>query len=173
MERIVVHLVALARYDEGREQVKTDRVRVAEIVDAAWRPLAAEAAAKRLEFRQQISPALCFETDPDKFALIVTNLLSNALAYSPPGTSVVCASDEADGRSSRSFSNRAANLERQDLAVMFDRFWRKDEARTGARNVGLGLSLVRALADLLGIQIETRLDVDKTLRITLSRSISG
>ena len=71
-----------------------------------------------------------------------------------------------------SFSNRAENLEAQDLAVMFDRFWRKDQARTGGRHVGLGLSLVRALADLLGIQIETRLDADKTLRVTLSQPVT-
>jgi signal transduction histidine kinase len=57
MERIVVHLVALARYDEGREQVWRTPVRVAEVVDAAWKPLARAAAAKRLEYRQRISPA--------------------------------------------------------------------------------------------------------------------
>jgi signal transduction histidine kinase len=56
---------------------------------------------------------------------------------------------------------------------MFDRFWRKDEARAGGRNVGLGLALVRALADLLGIRIETRLDADRTFRVTLSKPVPG
>lgn len=171
MERVVVHLVALARCDEGREQVRATPVRVAEVVGAAWKALGREAAARRLEFRHQISPTLCFDTDPDKFALIIANLLSNAVAYSPPGTTVVCTSAETNGRSSISFSNRAENLEPEDLAVMFDRFWRKDEARTGGRNAGLGLSLVRALADLLGIEIATRLESDKTFRVTLSRPI--
>ncbi len=173
MERIVVHLLALARYDEGREQVWTTPVPVAEVVDAAWKPLAREAAAKGLELRQDISRRLRFETDPEKFALVVSNVLSNAVAYSPPGTTVICASEEASGRALVSFSNRAENLEPQDLAVMFDRFWRKDEARAGGRNVGLGLALVRALADLLDIEIETGLSPDKTFRITLSRPLSG
>jgi two-component system, OmpR family, heavy metal sensor histidine kinase CusS len=168
MERIVVHLVALARYDEGREQIWKTRVPVAEVVDAAWKPLARAAASKRLEYRQQISPALCFDTDPDKFPLMVADILSNAVAYSPPGAAVVCASAETNGRPSVSFSNRAENLEPQDLGVMFDRFWRKDEARSAGRNVGLGLSLVRAMADLLAIEIVTRLEPDKTFRITLS-----
>jgi two-component system, OmpR family, heavy metal sensor histidine kinase CusS len=173
MERIVVHLLTLARYDEGREQVWTTPVWVAEVVDAAWKPLTRDAAAKRLEFRQQISRAFRFDTDPEKFALVVSNLLSNAVAYSPPGSAVVCASEETGARASVSFSNRAENLEPQDLAVMFDRFWRKDEARAGGRNVGLGLALVRALADLLGIEVETRLLPDGTFRITLSRPVSG
>jgi signal transduction histidine kinase len=168
MERLVAHLLALARYDEGGEQVWKTRVPVAEGVDAAWKPLARAAAAKQLEFRQEISPALCFETDPDKFALMLANILSNAVAYSPPGTTVACTSDQTNGRASVSFSNRAEHLEPPDLAVMFDRFWRKDEARAGGRNVGLGLSLVRAWADLLSIEIATRLDPDRTFRITLS-----
>ena len=173
MERIVVHLLALARYDEGREQVWTTPVRIAELVDAAWKPLAREAAAKGLELRQQIPRALRFETDPEKFGLMVSNLLSNAVAYSPPGATVVCASEQMDGRGSVTFSNRAENLEPQDLVVMFDRFWRKDEARSGDCNVGLGLALVRALADLLVIEIETRLEPDKTFRITLSGRIAS
>ena len=172
MERIVVHLLALARYDEGREQVWTGPVWVAEVVDAAWKPLAREAAAKRLEFRQQVSRELRFDTDPEKFALIVSNLLSNAVAYSPPDSAVVCASEETSARASVSFSNRADNLEPQDLAVMFDRFWRKDEARTGGRNVGLGLALVRAMADLLGIDVEPQILPDRTFRVTLSRPVA-
>jgi signal transduction histidine kinase len=169
MERVVVHLLALARYDEGREQVLTTEVRVAEEVDAAWKPLARTAATKRLDFRQRISSALCFDTDPDKFGLMVANILSNAVAYSPPDTAIVCTSDEPDGSASVSFANRADNLEPRDLAVMFDRFWRKDEARGDGHHVGLGLSVVRALADLLAIEIATRLDPDGTFCITLGQ----
>ena len=170
MERVVVHLLALARYDEGREQVWTTEVRVAEAVDAAWKSLARTAAVKRLDFRQQISPALCFETDPDKLGLMVANILSNGVAYSPPDTAIVCTSDELNGTSSVSFSNRADNLEPRDLAVMFDRFWRKDEARGDGHHVGLGLSVVHALADLLAIEIATRLDPDGTFHITLGQN---
>ena len=168
MERVVAHLLALARYDEGRERVWTAPVQVAEIVDGAWKPLAREAAARELHLRQEVSPTLVFETDPEKFALIVTNLLSNAIAYSPRGTTIRCDSKETAGLASVSFSNRTDHLEAKDLPVMFDRFWRKDEARTGGHGVGLGLAVVRALADLLAIGIETRLTTDGTFHITLS-----
>jgi two-component system sensor histidine kinase QseC len=173
MERIVVHLLALARYDEGREPVWTAPVEVAEVVEAAWKPLAREAAAKGLRLRQAVSRGLRLETDPEKLALIVSNLLSNAVAYSLPDTEILCASEETGERTSVSFSNRAAALELQDLPVMFDRFWRKDEARTGGRSVGLGLALVRAMADLLGLEIETRLLPDRTFRITLTKPTAG
>jgi signal transduction histidine kinase len=173
MERVVVHLLALARYDEGREQVWTAPVEVAEIVAAAWKPLAREAAAKGLELQQEISRGLRFETDPEKFALVVQNLLSNAVAYSRPDTTVICASEATAERRTVSFANQVENLELADLPLMFDRFWRKDEARAGGRNAGLGLALVRAMADLLEIRIETRLDPDRTFRVTLSRPATG
>jgi signal transduction histidine kinase len=168
MERVVVHLVALARYEEGREPMQRVRVLVPEIVETAWRPLARAAAAKRLAFRQEIAPDLAFVTDPDTFALMVANLLSNAVAHSPAGGAVTCTSATGAGRPSVTFSNPAHGLEPADLAVMFDRFWRKDEARAGGRYAGLGLSLVRAAGDLLGIEIGTRLEPDGTFRVTLS-----
>jgi len=168
MERVVAHLLALARYDEGRERVWTAPVQVAEIVDGAWKPLAREAAARELHLRQEVSPILVFETDPEKFGLIVTNLLSNAIAYSVRGSTIRCESEEVAGLASVSFRNRTDHLEAKDLPVMFDRFWRKDEARTGGHGVGLGLAVVRALADLLAIGIETRLTAEGTFRITLS-----
>jgi signal transduction histidine kinase len=167
MERTVVHLLALARYDEGQESIHAAPVKVVDVVEAAWKPLAAAAAERRLEYHQRVSPSLCFVTDPDKLHLMVANILSNAVAYSPPGTTIGCESSERDGRGSVSFTNRAQNLEANDVRVMFDRFWRKEEARTGGRNAGLGLALVRAMADLLSIEIVTRLDADKTLSITL------
>lgn len=173
MERIVTHLLALARYDEGRELVRTGRVPVAELVEGAWRPLAQEAAARRIALEQRVSPALALDTDRDKLSLMVSNILSNAVAYSAPGTTVVCAAEQRDGRASVSFSNRAENLDPGDLAVMFDRFWRKDEARSDGRSAGLGLSLVRAMADLLDIEVAARLDSDRTFRLTLSARATG
>jgi two-component system, OmpR family, heavy metal sensor histidine kinase CusS len=168
MERVVGHLLTLARYDEGRAAVWTAPVQVAEIVDSAWKPLAREAAARDIQLRQEIPATLHLDTDPEKFALIVTNLLSNAIAYSPLGTTILCESKETAERASVSFSNRAEHLDAQDLPVMFDRFWRKDEARTGGHGVGLGLAVVRALTDLLTIGVETRLTPDGMFRITLS-----
>ena len=110
------------------------------------------------------------QTDPDKLRLILSNLLSNAVEHSRPGTAITCRATVSPEGSFLSLSNYATHLEAEDLAFMFDRFWRKDKARTGGRNVGLGLAIVRAFSDLLGFEIETRLDADHLLTITLSRS---
>ena len=60
-----------------------------------WRPR--RPPEKGLTLRQEIARGLRFETHPEKLALVVSNLLSNAVAYSPPGTVVVCKSGERNG----------------------------------------------------------------------------
>ena len=63
----------------------TTPVWVAEVVDAAWKPLASEAAAKGLTLRQEIARGLRFETDPEKFALVVSNLSLQRRCLQPTG----------------------------------------------------------------------------------------
>ena len=64
-------------------------------------------------------------------------------------------------------SNPAPDLEPADLSRLFDRFWRKDAARTGGQHAGLGLSIVRALADVLDVQMVVDLSPDKVFSVRL------
>ena len=169
MESIVVQLLALARYDEGGEKVRAGRVVVSNIVSESWRPLEERAQEKGLTFENRVQPGAVIETDREMFRLVLSNLLSNAVDHSRPGTAVAVRLDESDRRLSLTVSNYAAGLDHDDLAVMFDRFWRKDSARAGDRNVGLGLAIVQAFSDLLGFEIETRLQADSLVQITLSK----
>lgn len=54
---------------------------------------------------------------------------------------------------------------------MSDRFWRKDTARTGGRNVGLGLAIVGAFSDLLGLEIRTSITSVRPILRKFSRRI--
>jgi signal transduction histidine kinase len=114
-------------------------------------------------------------TDDETFRLILRSLLDNAYHYAPPGTSIGCRSSPGDaGTISLTLSNLAPDLAPSDLGVMFDRFWRKDAARTSNGHVGLGLSLVQALARALDLAVEVDLDAGmfeiRLTNLTLDRS---
>ena len=51
---------------------------------------------------------------------------------------------------------------------MFERFWRKEQARTGSNHAGLGLSLVKALAELLNLKVRLMLDASSRFTFSLS-----
>ncbi len=169
MERIVVHLLALARFDEGQEVIELVQVPIAAECDEAWQRCTAQAKERSLGFRNLVPDDASLDTDPDKLRMILSNLLSNAVEYSRPGTLVSCELTRSDRATTLSVSSSPTDLDPQDLKVMFDRFWRKDAARSGGRNVGLGLAIVRAFADLLDLTLEACLDADGLLRISLSQ----
>jgi signal transduction histidine kinase len=90
---------------------------------------------------------------------VLGSRLENAVVHSEAGTVVRCALRVDDGGAAvLQVSNRAPGLERADLAHVFERFWRKDGARTDGAHAGLGLTLARASADLLGLELSARLD---------------
>jgi signal transduction histidine kinase len=65
-------------------------------------------------------------------------------------------------------SNAVENLTSEDLPKLFDRFWRKDLARSGNEHSGLGLPLARAFARALGGELAASLDGQSRLTLTFS-----
>ena len=168
MERMLGGLLDLTRLDQCTVQIEPTATAVAALVDSSWERVCSGVVVSGRRLENNIDRSLHLNTDPVKLQQIVFNLLSNAVRYSPPGLSVSCASEHAsDGKWELRFSNPTENLEQEDLRHIFERFWRKDAARTGSRHSGLGLSIVQALADALGIKVFADLTADRVFTVTL------
>jgi two-component system heavy metal sensor histidine kinase CusS len=177
MEAIVVNLLALARFEgrqnEGKQNtVRTSQVPLHELTASCWSAVAAEAAEKQITFAQQIPDRLTLVTDREKLGLILSNLFSNAVAHGAPGGKVTCSAVASGGEIALRVANPTSELTAADLPRIFDRFWRKDAARSDGRHAGLGLSLVAALCELLGFKREARLR-DGIFEITLLGRLDG
>jgi two-component system, OmpR family, heavy metal sensor histidine kinase CusS len=169
MEQVVEQLLALARAEAGLEPIASGPVVVAELMERAWAGLAREAAARGLRGVRRVPPRMVVATDRDKLALILGNLLENAVRYSPRGAEIeFSAAEDAAGGWQLALANPAPHLEAADLSRVFDRFWRKDPARSDGRHAGLGLPLVRSLARLLGIEVSAELAPDHVLTVRLA-----
>jgi two-component system sensor histidine kinase QseC len=157
MERVVVNLLALARFDGRQHTVWPSEVSLGALAASCWNAVASEAGDKGIGLQLDIPEGLAVVTDREKLALILSNLFSNAVAHGSPGGVVTC-SGSMDGESFvLRVGNPAGSLTPEDLPRIFDRFWRKDPARSGGRHAGLGLALVSALCGLLGFEKEARL----------------
>jgi two-component system sensor histidine kinase QseC len=171
METVVVNLLALARYDGGQQTLQTSRVSPREVAAACWHTVELEAEAKGLPLTLEIPADLTLVTDREKLGLILSNLFSNAVAYGTPGRPVTCSAAVTGGVFTLRVANSTSELTEADLPRIFDRFWRKDAARSEGRHAGLGLSLVSALCELLGFTREARLHGDR-FEIILQKELS-
>jgi signal transduction histidine kinase len=160
MEKVVVNLLALARCDSQEHTVWRSEVYLGEMAASCWSTVAAEAEKNGIALVLEIPEDLAIVTDREKLEMILGNLFSNAVSYGTPGRPVTCEAAVSGGELALRVANATDQLTPADLPRLFDRFWRKDAARSGGQHTGLGLSLVSALCELLGFTREARLRGD-------------
>lgn len=168
MERVVCNLLELARSDRGAATMVLSKVHVAQLLDTCWVPYAQEAEQRGLRPRNSIDPSLVVNTDRDKLEMIVQNLISNAVSHGVPETEIACTSSVDQGAMHICVENHARDIQQEDLPHLLERFWCKDSARTGGRHSGLGLPIVKSLADVLGIRLDVDVGADDVFKVSLS-----
>ena len=157
LENIVATMLVLSRCEDGAVPVQLRCINLQTLMRECWIHSGPAAAAKQLRFEDRLASELTVECDEDKLGIIVRNLIENAVAHSEPGTVVECSGETTPDGTELRLVNTAKDLERADLAHVFDRFWRKDAARSDRSHIGLGLSIVRGLCDLLGVKLSVDL----------------
>ena len=169
MEKTVTNLLMLARCDNGTATVNKEQVQIEPLIRQCWDRSLEKVRAKQLRLDFRVNPNMAVNTDREKFEMIIRNLLENAIAYSAPGTAITCMADNTDPDIDLVIENQAVGLAKEDLAHIFERFWRKDSAR-GKSHSGLGLSIVKVLCELLGISLRVELKEEALFAVRLSFS---
>lgn len=106
----------------------------------------------------------------DLFCLdsILTNLINNALFYSPANTPVAIKVEENHEQISLTVTNQLTlAVSDNDLLNMFEPLWQKDTARTSENHFGLGLSIVQRLCEQIGARISVQLTAKNTIEFML------
>jgi two-component system sensor histidine kinase QseC len=168
MEHIINRLLAIARSDIGLVNIEVQPVELKSLISTVCKPLEGRGADRQLSFRMNFPTALEIESDPTLLRSIVTNLLDNAVEYSKPGSAMEIKGESQNGNFTLAVTNAVQQLNAEDVPHLFERFWRKDAARSGGEHSGLGLSLARAFAASLGYTLTATLKDDARLTMTLS-----
>lgn len=109
--------------------------------------------------------------DPEKLARVFNNVLRNAAAYSFSNSEIVISAEENDNSVIISFTNKGKTVPKEKLAVIFEKFYRMDEARTSnTGGAGLGLAIAKEIVTLHGGTITADSDNNTvTFTITLPK----
>ncbi len=137
----------------------------------------------KVEFKYDLTPnkagAYYFKTDPEKVKLIISNLLSNAVKYSYEDSNIVLSAWESDGKLFISVKDFGTGISKENQEIIFDRFKKLDSGINSVyRGHGLGLSINKALIDLLNGDIDIQTEKEKGSDFTISipemqKNISG
>jgi two-component system sensor histidine kinase BaeS len=129
-----------------------------ELLGQAVRAFEHQAAQKGVRLELDGQPALpAIEADETRLAQVLSNLLTNALRYTPAGGRISL-SAHADTRQSGvifEVADTGTGIATEDLPFVFDRFYRADKARSeDGSESGLGLAIVKAIVEAHGGLIE-------------------
>lgn len=160
MQYIINNLLALARCEKGILNLDYQPIELSALIDSAWLRVRKAAQLKSIRFVRRGAPTFQVCTSVNELELILNNIFSNAVAYSPPHSEVLASIVVDGGTATFSTCNVAENLTHDDLNKMFDRLWRKDPFRGGDYHAGLGLPLVKACARALHLDAVANLDND-------------
>jgi signal transduction histidine kinase len=158
MQMMVSNLLELTRPDSG-QRVPVDTVRLWEVVDSCWRMVAERASSHVLAFENSIPQDLEMQMDRARLAMIISNVLDNAVEYTNPGGRIWAEALQSSGQVAFSVRNTGCTLPPGIASQVFDCFWRGDEARTNTGlHCGLGLTIVKKLTESLGgsVHVESR-----------------
>jgi signal transduction histidine kinase len=152
---LIEDLLGYARIEAGKEVVRPESVALADIVEQSLvlvRPIAER---KGLRIRVEAPPdEVLLHTDPRKLRQVLVNLLANAVKYTVNGEVVLLLRIEGHDAEVRVFfevTDAGPGIAAEDHEHIFELFWQKDPtAKHGAGSSGLGLSVARQLARLLG-----------------------
>ena len=150
MERLVTDLLRLARLDAGQETLEVAPCDVAGLLKGIAHDFEPMAAQKRHTIEVTVDPAAAtLMTDAAKLHDIARNLIENAVNYTPDGGAIDVAAAIREGRFQLTVSDTGHGIAPDDLARVFERFYRVDKSRTRPGGTGLGLSIVKHLAHVL------------------------
>ena len=171
LSRLTDELLLLARLDAGdAREAPPAPVALEPILEDAVRRLAPEAARRGVAVSLQASASPAVPVGPSTVGLVMTNLLENAVKFSPPGGRVTVALSADTGEALVSVADTGPGIPTEELPRLFERFHRGAAARVAeAPGVGLGLAICRALVERHGgrIAVESPPGGGATFRVHL------
>jgi two-component system sensor histidine kinase BaeS len=149
--RLVHDLHELTLADAGRLSIRPAPHRIDAIVDTIVETIGVQLEDSSLRLDRRIDDGLPpVVVDRQRIEQVFLNLLANAIRHTPEGGTISISAAEHRGGVLTSICDTGPGLTETDLAHVFDRFYRADDARTSDGGAGLGLSIAKALVDAQG-----------------------
>ncbi|RAP76332.1 sensor histidine kinase [Paenibacillus montanisoli] len=152
MDHLIVDMLELAKYESGTYKMRMDEFYIDKSIEAICVQLAHEITSKQLRLSLQVIPALVV-ANQHRIEQVITNFMTNAIRYTPEKQEVIVSMTEATNRILVRVENKGIHIPEEQLAQVWDRFYRGDASRQRADGgTGLGLAISKNILELHGVE---------------------
>lgn len=152
MNRLIQDLLNVARMDTGRMTVDPQPVDPEQLIAAAielMRPLALE---RKLTLEEAVAGGLPqVSADSERIGQVFSNLIGNAIKFTPAGGRITLGAEQSDGRVWFSVTDTGPGIPPEQVEKVFGEFWQA--RRTDSRGIGLGLTIAKGIVEAHGGKI--------------------
>ena len=161
LSEMIDDLLELEKIESGGLVIKKEKIYPHKEINKILGTIEALLVEKRLVVENLIQEDLVIKTDKESFRTIFSNLLNNAIKYSPNQSMVTFNSFKDKKNLFISIKDNGYGIEKNSLKRVFERFYRTSKARAHTRGTGLGLALVKQLSSRIGsrIKVESKINV--------------
>jgi two-component system phosphate regulon sensor histidine kinase PhoR len=153
--RMIEVFLNVERLSAGQMELKHDVITVSELVESCYlraRPLAER---KQISLVIEELPPEHIRGDRELMEYAFYNLLTNAIKYSPPQTTVRVFGEVEDGRIRLSVQDQGIGMDQKEVRRIFEKFYRTRRAeQSGEVGTGIGLSIVEQIITQHGGSID-------------------
>ena len=156
LNRLVTNLLDLSRIEAGVLRADADVFDLDDLVGRSLERLEARLQGRPLEVALSAPPV---EVDPTFLDEAVTNIIENALKYTPAGTPlrITATGSEVPGRIRLTIEDGGPGVPDETLPRLFEKFYRVPGSGRGSRSgTGIGLAVVRGLVEAMGGEVHAR-----------------
>ncbi|MGE6764004.1 ATP-binding protein [Corallococcus interemptor] len=154
--RLINDILDLEKMESGMLELKLQPHTAQELVEATLAGVQGMAETAHVSLRSAVEGAPQVKGDRDRLIQVLTNLVSNAIKFSPKGASVVVAAGlTVDGRVRFSVTDQGSGIPEEKLPRLFGRFQQLDASDTRSKGgTGLGLAISQAIVEQHGGRID-------------------
>ena len=156
LNRLVDDLQELSRVEAGSYHLDVRPVDVSALAQTVAKRLSLQFESKRISLDLELAAGLTrVQADEDRAVQVLTNLVGNALQYTPENGKVIISAKQLIDEVQIAVKDSGIGIPSEHLAHIFDRFYRVDKSRSrhAGGGSGIGLTIARALVEAMGGRI--------------------
>ena len=175
LTRMITGYLDITRLESGATELRRSAIKLEPLLERILLMLDPVAAQSGIKLVRKFAPDLpAVLADPDLLSRAVENLVSNAIKYSASATEVTLATSSDEEAVYIEVADQGYGISESDLSRIFEKFYRVPRVQdAGVPGTGLGLALVREIAELHGgsVTVRSQVNVGSTFTLRLPKEV--